>query len=84
MIINNNEDLKIFAQKLARDLEKGGDIELAKELSLWTEDFFTTSSEFLGELKLILEKVKALKYLTNSNQNDVEECLNLINKAFRA
>jgi len=52
------------------------------ELEKWDGDFFTTSSEFLGELKLILERIRTLRALEDISKKEVEGCLESINKAF--
>lgn len=82
MIFNNNEDLRKFARTLAQKMEAIDETVLADELKNWDGEFFTTSSEFLGELKIILEKIKALKTIDDAIMRDVKECITSINKAF--
>jgi len=82
MIFNNNDDLKKFAMSLAQKLEGIGEKILAKDLKDWNHEFFTTSSEFLGELKLILTRINDLKALDGATKKDVKECIRAIEKAF--
>lgn len=81
MVFNNNDDLKRFAKILTKKMENIGEDVLAKELINWNNDFFTTSSEFLGELKLILERIKQIKSLDAITKKDVTECIATINRA---
>lgn len=82
MIFSNNGDLKNFAISLAEKLEGIGEKILSKDLKDWNNEFFTTSSEFLGELKLILARVNDIKALDGATKKDVKECIRLIEKAF--
>ena len=82
MMFNNNEEIKEFALNLVEILEKIGEKSHANELKAWSGDFFTTSSEFLGELKLILERISTVKLLDDITRKNVNECIKVINKAF--
>lgn len=82
MIFNNNDEIKEFALNLVEILEKLGEKSYADDLKAWSGDFFTTSSEFLGELKLILERISNVKLLDDITRKNVNECIRLINKAF--
>ena len=81
MKFNNNDDLKKFALSLSKSLEEIGECVLAKELGKWNNEFFTTSTEFLGELKLILLKINDLQVLDGTTKNDLKECIRTIEKA---
>lgn len=80
MNFNNNDDLKKFALSLSKSLERIGECVLAKELEDWNNEFFTTSTEFLGELKLILIRINDLQVLDGATENDVKECIRTIEK----
>lgn len=82
MIFNNNDEIKEFALDLVEILGKIGEKSHAYELKAWSEEFFTTSSEFLGELKLILERISNVKLLDDITRKNVNECIRVINKAF--
>jgi len=82
MKIDNNNDLKIFARELSSVLLRIGEKELANELAKWDEDFFTTSSEFLGELNLILKKIVVVNRLDERTKTNVEDCIRAIDAAF--
>ncbi|MGB8451564.1 MAG: hypothetical protein WCD89_04460 [Anaerocolumna sp.] len=82
MMFNNNDDIKEFALNLVKTLEKLGEKAHADDLKAWSGEFFTTSSEFLGELKLILERISNLKLLDDITKKNVNECIRAINKAF--
>ena len=81
MKFDNNDDLKNFALNLSKGLERKGECVLAKELEGWSTEFFTTATEFLGELKLILMRIKDLQVLDQATKNDVKECIRTIEKA---
>ncbi len=78
----NNEELKIFSIALIDKLKLIGESEFADELVIWKDQFFTTSSEFIGELKLILQKIYIIKGLDAETRKDIQEYILLINKAF--
>ena len=82
MIINNNEDILRFSKELIIKMNSIGEHAFAKELENWSGGFYTTSSEFLGEFKMILERVKGLKPLDLSTKKDIIDCIEIINKAF--
>jgi len=82
MVFNSNSDIKEFAKTLIESLEGINEITLKEELIAWTETFFTTSSEFLGELKLILKKVEELEALDSNVREEVKECIKVIDEAF--
>jgi hypothetical protein len=52
------DELREFIIELAHGLITLGNDQVGTCLLEWTETFFTTSSEMLGELHLILKKVK--------------------------
>lgn len=82
MEFKNNDDLRRFAETLSQDLELLGETVLANDLKNWSEEYFTTASEFLGELKLILERIKYLKSLDEITKKNVGDCITAINEVF--
>ena len=81
MKFNNNDDLKKFALNLSKELDRIGESKLAKELEGWSDEFFTTSTEFIGELSLILMRINDLQVLDKVAENNVKECIKTIEKA---
>ena len=82
MVFSSNYAVREFVGTLIKNLEEINENELKEELIAWSNCAFTTSSEFLGELKLILEKTKNLTALDSKVKNDVVNCLLTIDKAF--
>jgi hypothetical protein len=82
MDFKNSDEIKKFSKILQREPLLMGEMSLANELSAWDEGSFTTSSEFLGEMKLILEKAARLKTIDEMTRKDVHGCLSAINRAF--
>ena len=81
-MFNSNQALRDFASILCEELKLNDEFELADELRMWNEDAFTSSTEFLGELMLILEKV-ILSPKILSMKPQIEECLVTIKKSLR-
>lgn len=79
-MFNSNQDLRDFASTLCEELNRNNECELANELRTWNEDAFTSSTEFLGELMLILEKINETTKLSNMKPQ-IEECVKAIRKA---
>jgi hypothetical protein len=65
-----------------KTLDEMNEKELKKELESWHDSFFTTSSEFLGELAIILKKVINSIALDKSIKKDTLVCLKAIDNAF--
>lgn len=82
MNFKSQADVKVFGKTLQERLLSMGEASLANELREWDGGFFTTSSEFLGEMKLILEKISVLKSLDDVTKKNVQGCLSAINQAF--
>lgn len=80
---NSVQDLKSFITSLSEKLVRNGDGELGSALLQWRDSTFTTASELLGELYLILIKVRDSAKLQKQDQITVEECINEIKEAFR-
>ncbi len=79
-MFNSNQELRDFASVLCEELKLNNEFELANELRMWNQDAFTSSAEFLGELMLILEKVKQTSKIL-SVKPQIEECMSAIKKA---
>jgi hypothetical protein len=80
---NNGIDLNEFCRLLQDKLALIGQESLRKELQDWSETAFTTSSELLGEMKLILKKVYRVKNLDKETKKSVQDNIKTINKALR-
>jgi hypothetical protein len=81
---DRREDFEDFAMEIARKLELiGGYDHLVKELNDWNTTFFTTLSEFFGDLKLILIKVNAIDSLDQSLRDTITLCIPIIDKITR-
>ena len=79
-MFTSNQELRDFASILCDELKLNDELELANELRMWNEDAFTSSTEFLGELMLILERIKLSPKML-SMKSQLEECLATIKKA---
>ncbi len=84
MLFEGPEDLRRFTKYLVEEMEKCGHNDIVSELNEWGETPFSTSSEYLGELKLILEKVRSINVLSRLNKQNIDACIEAINKAFDA
>ena len=79
-MFNSNQDLRSFASTLCEELNRNNECELANELRMWNEEIFTSSTEFLGELMLTLEKINETTKLSDMKQQ-IEECMKEIKRA---
>jgi len=82
MEFNNNDDLRRFAKLLSEKMESLGNSSMAHDLKEWNDTSFTSASEFLGELRMILERVKEFKAIDIELKQNVSDCIAAINKAF--
>jgi|BioPla2DNA2_1021312.scaffolds.fasta_scaffold18990_2 hypothetical protein len=84
MTFSNNDEIKYFVKELKQKLVSIGENEFLDELVNWEDTFFTSSSEFLGELKTILEKIEAqnIPSLKGNTKKQIKSCIKAINKAF--
>ena len=84
MTFSNNDEIKYFVKELKQKLVSIGENEFLDELVIWEDTFFTSSSEFLGELKTILEKIEAqnIPSLKGNTKKQIKSCIKAINKAF--
>jgi hypothetical protein len=84
MTFSNNDEIKYFVKELKQKLVSIGENEFLDELVNWEDTFFTSSSEFLGELRTILEKIEAqnIPSLKGNTQKQIKSCIKAINKAF--
>lgn len=81
MDIKDNNELRNFVKRIRLELEKNNEINLANDLKNWNNESFTSSSEFLGELMLILEKVKLSMQISDVTKKEIIECILIIRKA---
>jgi hypothetical protein len=84
MTFSNNDEIKYFVKELKQKLVSIGENEFLDELVNWEDTFFTSSSEFLGELRTILEKIEAqnIPSLKGNTKKQIKSCIKAINKAF--
>ena len=83
MIFDDNFTLKEFAILLIKNLEDKEEYVLKEELIGWLNCSYTSSSEFLGELNLILKKVKNFAALDQKTRNNVIDCIAAIDEVFK-
>lgn len=85
MTFNNNDEIKDYVKELKKKLVSIGENEFLDELVNWEDTFFTSSSEFLGELRIVLEKIQAhnIPSLEGNAQKQIRSCIKAINKAFK-
>jgi len=81
---NSINVLKEFAEYISKTFDSLGEAELAKEVSDFTYNSFTTSSEYLGEYRILLQKIIQEKKnkIDNELYEDIQKAINAINKAF--
>ena len=82
MEFNDNNTIKEFIGLLILALENRNEVELREELIGWRDCAFTTSTEYLGELRVILVKIRSIRVLDAGINNDLNGCINAIDKAF--
>jgi hypothetical protein len=78
------KSFKDLASYLISELNKLDSTDYSNELNDWANTFYTTSSEYLGELRIILNKIlndSDIK-LPDEVKNSIELAINAINKAF--
>jgi len=81
-MFKTNKELRLFVLKIYEELKLNDENELSNELNIWNENVYTTSSEFLGELMLILEKVLQTSLIL-STKSQIEECIMIIKKQLK-
>lgn len=82
---NNLNDMKEFAKYLSKELENFGDKDNSKMVNQFSYNSYTTSSEYLGEFRILLEDLKKQKVLEDENiRLQVDAAIKAINKAFRS
>jgi hypothetical protein len=85
MKIQSNADLKLFLDKLSGQLANTGDHESVNLLNQASQNYITSSSEFLGEARNSLSKILSMRKskLTEFEINDLREVIQSIDTAFR-
>ncbi len=71
-----NQDIKIFANYITGKLEASKHYDLANEVKTFENIFYTTSSEYLGEFRIILNKIISIE--TNLDKEDIIQIKRLI------
>ncbi len=83
MKMHNNSDLKAFSQYLADELAILGKTDFVEDLQKWSRTSCTTASEYLGEFRMILERILLWEEIDNRMRKDVEACMEEIRKALQ-
>lgn len=80
---NSLNDMKEFAKRLSNDLSINGYENKSKMVNEFSSNSYTTSSEYLGELRLVLKDLRKQNVLLNDNLKlEVDAAIEAINKAF--
>lgn len=81
---NTSEELKEFAIHIANILEEQGKFQLSKEIHSWCSTAYSTSSEYLGEIRIIMQSILAQKtLLDDAERKSIKILIEAINNAFR-
>jgi hypothetical protein len=85
MKIQSNEDLKLYFDKLSREFAFAGDHESVNLLNQASQNYISSSSEFLGETRNTLSKILSIRKskLTEPEINDLRQVIQSIDTAFR-
>lgn len=83
--LKSNQDLSDFLTWLTKWLKDNKRLDLVEHVLQVTGSAFTTSSEFLGETRIALSKVKAggVRALSKSVDEDIASAISQIDAAFR-
>lgn len=82
---SNLNDMKEFAKYLSNELDKLGYKDEAKRINEFSYNSYTTSSEYLGEFRFLLEELKKYDILKNANMLlEADRAIKAINKAFES
>jgi len=76
-------DLHKYGILLQEKLALIGEEQLIKELQDWSETAFTTSSELMGEMMLILKKISTAENLDKATRKTVTDTIKAIKKALK-
>lgn len=75
--------MKEFAKYLSKELENFGHKDKSKMVNEFSYNSYTTSSEYLGEFRILLEDLKKQNVLDDDNiKLEVDAAIRAINKAF--
>lgn len=78
------EDVKEFVELLIEKLDSIDEYLFANELKEWKNTYFTTSSEYLGELTIILKKILDQPInLDRKTKNLITKCIYVLKKALK-
>lgn len=80
----NINEMKQFAGSLSKHLQLQGEDAIANEISYFERSSYTTSSEYLGEFRIILRKVLSSGILIPADEfyQPVDHAIKAIDKAF--
>ena len=80
---NSLDDMKGFAKYLSKELKNFGYKDKSKMVNEFSYNSYTTSSEYLGEFRILLEDLKKQNVLDEDNiKLGMEAAIKAINRAF--
>lgn len=81
---NDLQNMKDFINHLSSQLQQIGENKWADEMNFFSYNTYTTSSEYLGELRMALQKLLKEKQSTlpAALKRHVDSAIDAINKAF--
>jgi len=81
---NDLNQMKQFATALSDHLRQLGEPDLADEVGKFDRNTFTTTTEYLGEFRIVLRQVLLLKTLLSPDKyrTGVVQAIDAIDKAF--
>lgn len=78
----NIQELREFAIQIYEELKLNNENKLSNELIAWSENTYTSSSEFLGDLMLILKQVLQLS-IGLKLRSEIEDCIIALEKLLK-
>lgn len=78
------DDMKKFASVLSNKLDELGFNEISKDTNQFSYNSYTTSTEYLGEFKLLLERIKKQNILNDEEiEFEIDKAIKIIERAFK-
>jgi hypothetical protein len=82
-IFNNLQTMKQFAHYLSNELKSIGELHWADEVNSFSYNSFPSSSEYLGELRIVLKQMmNEIQNLPDHLKQEIRTAIESINKAF--
>jgi hypothetical protein len=80
---NDLQEMKQFALHLSNELNLHGEVNLANEVKYFSKNTYTTSSEYLGEFRIVLIRVLNLdNKILLGLKDSIRDAIASIDKAF--